>query len=157
MTAIYLTLGLAIMGGLFYALTQITARQRRLNAELTRLERLAGEVALNAEALLDRVDERAMRVGELLGRAEALTAGISRARPPEVVALPPTPAVPAREEPVPESQAPPTSLQRYQAMRTSVWSMADKGMDPLAIAQALSIPRGEVLLMLNLRARRASA
>lgn len=151
MTAIYLALGLAIMGGLFYALTQITARQRRLHAELTRLERLAGEVALNAEALLDRVDERAIRLGELLGRAETLSRAVKAQTPP-----PPTEA-PAQARPAPEPQAPPTSLQRYQSMRASVWAMAEKGMDPLAISQALSIPRGEVQLMLNIRARRASA
>jgi hypothetical protein len=41
LTIVYLLLGVAFMGGLFWALTQITARQRKLNAELARLERLA--------------------------------------------------------------------------------------------------------------------
>jgi len=70
MTAVYLVAGLLLVGLLYYVLTQITARQRRLNAELTRLERLAAEVSMNAEAILERVDERIDRLNELTTEVE---------------------------------------------------------------------------------------
>lgn len=71
MTAIYLLLGLGVVAGLYYALTQLMARQRQLNAELTRLERLAAEVAMNAEAILEHVDERIDRLAEISAEVEA--------------------------------------------------------------------------------------
>lgn len=68
---IYLLLGLATLGGLFWLLTQITARQRRVNAELTRLERLAAEVAMNAEAVLEQVEDRIEHLQKLANEVEA--------------------------------------------------------------------------------------
>lgn len=70
-TAIYLLLGLGVVAGLYYALTQLMARQRQLNAELTRLERLAAEVSMNAEAILEHVDERIDRLAEITAEVEA--------------------------------------------------------------------------------------
>ena len=51
-TVLYLLLGLAAIGALAFAFYQVTARQRRLMAELTRLERLTAEVVMSAEAVL---------------------------------------------------------------------------------------------------------
>lgn len=92
MTAVYLVLGLGLVAGLYYALTQITARQSRLNAELSRLERLAAEVAMSAEAILERVDERIDRLNEIAAGVEA-TAAAARL------------AVEARVEPAAEAKA----------------------------------------------------
>lgn len=146
MTTVYLLLGLALMGGLFYALTQITARQRRLNAELTRLERLAAEVSMNAEAIFEQVDERMGRLDDLVKSAQgrvdvsAVAPQVQKETPAQAPTLPP-----------------PTSMQKYQEVRAAVWTLADRGDDPITIAQALGIPRGEVQLMLNIRGRKVTA
>ncbi len=208
MTAVYLVLGLVLIGGLYYALTQITARQRRLNAELTRLERLAAEVSMNAEAILDRVDERIDRLNELTtdveSRMNALRTAVaeqsatlertgpeakasSTAKPeaapepstgtapkqrksrkkthpapdPEVtVQTAPEAAPAASSEPSPAEVASPaktTSLDRYQQLRTAVFTLADQGKGAGEIAQELGVPRGEVQLILNLRGRKVTA
>ncbi|HYG60753.1 MAG TPA: hypothetical protein VD902_21975 [Symbiobacteriaceae bacterium] len=154
-TIVYLLLGVAFMGGLFYALMQVTARQRRLTAELTRLEQLAAEVALNAEAILDRVDERTHRLHELMERAEAMAEAAASEPAPAQAPVPE--AVP---EPAPEvspEPAAPTSIEKYQAMRTAVWQKADMGKSPSEIAQEMGIPRGEVQLLLNLRTKKVTA
>lgn len=75
LTAIYLLLGLAAVGGGYYALTQIASRQRRLHAELTRLEQLTAEVAMTAEATLDQIDERIERLNRLAAQVEAKVEG----------------------------------------------------------------------------------
>lgn len=166
LTIVYLVLGLAFMGGLFYALMQITARQRRLTAEMTRLERLAAEVSMNAEAILDRVDERTHQLLELMERAEARVAAAASvptpaptaAQAPVTWAAPapaPQPVIPAPLEP--EALPEPTSMQKYQGMRASVWHLADQGKSPSDIAHELGIPRGEVLLLLNLRTKKVTA
>lgn len=158
LTIVYLMLGLAFMGGLFWALMQITARQRRLTAELSRLERLAAEVSLNAEAILDRVDERTDRLNELLERAEAAVARVPAVPAPApvvpapVVAAPAPAAVAEPEEDLPPQA--PTSIQKYQGLRAAVWLLADHGQSPSDIAHELNIPRGEVLLLLNLRSKK---
>jgi len=156
LTIIYLMLGLAFMGGLFWALMQITARQRRLTAELTRLERLAAEVSLNAEAILDRVDERADRLNELLERAEAAVARVPAEAPPAPVAPAPSVVIP---EPVVAQDVPPapTSIEKYQKLRDAARALADRGKSPSEIAHELEIPRGEVLLLLNLRSKKVTA
>lgn len=110
MTAVYLILGLGFVAGLYYALTQITARQRRLNAELTRLERLAAEVAMNAEAILERVDERVDRLNELATEVEAAAAAARVAVESAGQAAPAPTAAPA--EPVAEEPQPKPKKQR---------------------------------------------
>lgn len=67
---LYLLLGLAVVGALFYALTQVNRRQQRLHAELTRLERLSAEVTINAEAVLEQVDQRIEQLEALSLRLE---------------------------------------------------------------------------------------
>jgi hypothetical protein len=181
--ALYLLIGLAVMGGLFWLLMQITARQRRLDAELTRLERLAAEVAMNAEALLEQVDERMDQLHDLLAVVEAKAApreAVPREAAPreatpapgkrgrrrkqkEAKPAPPEPsaaaqaagATEAAPEPAPDRPGAPG--QKYQELRPAVWALADQGKDPGAIAQELGIPRGEVILMLNLRSRKVTA
>lgn len=69
--AIYLLLGLAVAGALIYAMMQVNARQQRLHAELTRLERLSAEVTMNAEAVLEQVDQRIERLNQLAAALEA--------------------------------------------------------------------------------------
>lgn len=179
---VYLLLGIALVGGLFYVLTQITARQRRLNAEITRLEQLAAEVSMNAEAILERVDERIDRLNQLAAQVEVqavsrLLSSEDSLPAPEAVATEPValPAAtpkrkrsqknrPAAEQPEagqlvsPQPAAEePGPAQRYQEVRMAVWAMADEGKDAIAIAQALSLPRGEVELLINLRSRKVNA
>lgn len=79
MGIVYLFLGLGLVAGIFWTLTQIATRQRRLQDELSRLERLAAEVALNSDAILDRVDERTERLQALLAQVEAAAAAFSEA------------------------------------------------------------------------------
>ncbi len=76
-TVLYLLLGLAAIGALAFAFYQVTARQRRLMAELTRLERLTAEVVMSAEAVLDEVDQR---VAELKRLADALASAPGEGR-----------------------------------------------------------------------------
>lgn len=169
---IYLLLGLAAMGGLFWLLTQITDRQRRVNAELTRLERLAAEVSMNAEAVMEHVDERIEQLQRLAGEVEAKMAlvaaqsAMGQATPLEPTPLQVGPTVEVSPVPI-VSQAPaprkrgrprkvqppveaPTSLGRYQALRAQVVSLAGQQMDAAAISKQLGMPRGEVQLILNL-------
>lgn len=181
MTALYLVLGLGLVAGLYYALTQITARQRRLNAELTRLERLAAEVAMNAEAILEQVDERIDRLNQIAAAVEA-TAAAARAAveaaaqapltatapvAPGAQAAPEAPAAPAAVEsrPTPKKRRTPkepaTSPEpltaKYQELRSAVFALADEGKEVGEIAQKLGVPRGEVQLILNLRGRKVTA
>lgn len=180
-TAIYLLLGLGLVAGLYYALTQITARQRRLNAELTRLERLAAEVAMNAEAILERVDERIERLEALAAEVEAKVNAARAAVEPQPLPAPEeAPVVPAAQpaaeeapskpkrqrsktagaaqpEPPAPASAEPKAQPNYQERRAAVFAMADEGKEIGEIAQALGIPRGEVQLMLNLRGRKVTA
>lgn len=178
--AVYLLLGLAVAGALIYALMQVNARQQRLHAELTRLERLTAEVTMNAEALLDQVDERIERLQQLAAVIEE-RAKASLANPLPVPAAEPAPALvqaptsaeaqaPAEGAPSmavaspppaePASEATPAEAKpggRYDHLRQSAFAMADQGKSPLEIAEALLIPRGEVQLMLNLRGRKVSS
>jgi len=91
MVVVYLLLGLGVVGALYYAVTQITVRQRKLDADMTRLERLAAEVAMNAEAILERVDERIEQLERLSAELEARAARVQA--PP---AAPPAEAAPAK-------------------------------------------------------------
>ena len=61
-TFLYLVLALAAVGALAYAVYQVTVRQQRMLAEITRLERLTAEVTMSAEALLDEIDQRMARL-----------------------------------------------------------------------------------------------
>jgi len=170
--AVYLVLGLCVIAGLAYVLMQVTARQRRLNAEMTRLERLAAEVTMNAEVVLEQVDLRIERLQKVVAEAEAKVAALQAAPPATPAAAgppasrPAEPANPAPEAmaaPAPEPEAPAaaggqlTSMERYQQMRTAVWTLADQGRSVLEIAQALGVPRGEVQLLLNLRGKKVTA
>ena len=149
MTGAYLVLGLIALGGLLYLLSQITLRQRSLHAELTRLERLAAEVVMGAEAVLDRVDERAQRLQHLLAAVEA------RAKAEGVAPAPaPDPAPDSAPERQAQPASAPTSLQRYQQIRAAVWALAEQGKGQAEIARALALPTGEIQLMLNLRGRK---
>ncbi|MBP2017013.1 putative membrane protein [Symbiobacterium terraclitae] len=173
-TVAYLLLGLAVIGALAYALYEVTARQRRLMAELTRLERLTAEVAMSAEAVLDEVDRRVAQLKQL---ADALAAGAPGAAEPARPARrqrggartaprpaqEEAPAVPhdAAQEPEPEAAAQTSpdeaagaaAADRYAGVREAVCRMADEGKSPLEIAEALQLPRGEVQLILNLRGK----
>lgn len=178
-TLMYCLLGLAAVGGLCWFSARIAARQQRLTADLTRLERLAAEVTMHAEAILERVDDRTDRLNQLAATVESrvkeMTAAVAVAAAPA-----PAPVAEVQEAPVPKKrgrgkkQAEPavaetpvvetpvtepgtTSILRYQALRSDVWQLADQGMDAKEIAQRLNIPRGEVQLLLNLRSRKVTA
>jgi hypothetical protein len=133
-------------------------------------------VALNAEAILDRVDERADRLNELMARAEARVAEAVAVQSPAPVEAPveapaveappkkkrtrkaaaPAPAAEVAPEPEAVTNSP-TPIAKYQELRGAVWAMADQGKSPSDIAQALNVPRGEVQLLLNLRAKKVTA
>ncbi|WP_374712442.1 hypothetical protein [Symbiobacterium terraclitae] len=201
-TVAYLLLALAVIGALAYALYQVNARQNRLMAELTRLERLTAEVAMSAEALLDEVDRRAQRLSQLAAELEERAAAQVRkqdqaqadapAPAPEQVPAQPTAAEPpavgqkpkrqrrprggARATPSeaqdqsgsqakPAGQArsnspaakptqEPSASDRYADLRQAVWRLADEGRDAVEIAATLGVPRGEVMLLLNLRGKK---
>lgn len=180
MIVVYMLLGLALVGGLYWALTQFTLRQRAVTAELSRLEQLTAEVSMNVEALLERVDERTERLDERAERLAALLAMVEAraeatvpAPAPAVAPAPaaasgPAPSPPkkggrSRKQPKPEAepaaQAPPVPapIQRYQELRSAVWALVDQGKEAGAIAQELGLPRGEVLLLINLRAKNVTA
>jgi len=55
-----------------------------------------------------------------------------------------------------DAEGPAAAEDRYADLRQAVWRLADEGKDAVAIAEALGVPRGEVLLMLNLRGRKAA-
>lgn len=174
MVVVYLLLGLGVVGALYYAVTQITVRQRKLDADMTRLERLAAEVAMNAEAILERVDERIEQLERLSAELEARAAQM-QASPPVPLAEA-APAKPRRSRPrqsaaraaqdaapVPAAESPASPGKpsqpkpNYAEIRARVYAMADAGHDALDIAQALGIPRGEVQLILNLRGAKMNA
>lgn len=154
-TAIYLIVGLAVMGGLFYGLVQLTARQQRLNAELTRLERLSAEVSMTAGAMLEQVDMRIDYLNDLVAQVEQRLAAAAQPAAP-AQPQPPTPT-PAPAPVAGKAPTAPASIQRYQEVRAEVSALADQGLDAGQIAERTGVPRGEVQLILNLRSRRASA
>lgn len=111
-TVLYLLLGLAAIGALAFAFYQVTARQRRLMAELTRLERLTAEVVMSAEAVLDEVDQR---VAELKRLADALASAPGEGR---AGSTPSDRASAETEEPTPTqtaAQMPPQELPEMPA------------------------------------------
>lgn len=69
-TVLYVLLALVAIGALAYAFYQVTVRQQRMLAEITRLERLTAEVTMSAEALLDEIDQRMARLNELAAQME---------------------------------------------------------------------------------------
>lgn len=185
----YLLLGLAVIGALAYALYQVNARQQRLMAELTRLERLTAEVTMSAEALLDEVDQRTQRLSQLAAelehraaaqleaQAEARTQAPAQPSEPPAVGQKPkrqrkarggAQATPAEQQaqpgsgaaepvPVPAAAEPaqaPAAPDRYGDLRQAVWRLADEGKDAVEIAATLGVPRGEVMLLLNLRGKK---
>jgi hypothetical protein len=175
---IYLLLGLAAMGGLFWLLTQITARQRRVNAELTRLERLAAEVSMNAEAVMEQVEDRIAQLQKLADEvqakavsAAAVPSDLGQAPRVEAEPAPIAGQVPAPDQPPakrkrgrprkvqPPVEVPvevPASPGRYQALRAQVVSLAGQAMDAAAISRQLGMPRGEVQLILNLLTKKSA-
>jgi hypothetical protein len=163
----YLIAGLLGIAALCWALYQANLRHRRVQAELLRLDRLAAEVTLHAEAVLDQVDERTAQLQKLLEAASAqvaAAAGVASASAPTPTPAPapapapgyaptaPTPAPAPAVQPVDEND----SL-RYGELRTKVAALAEGGTPVAQIAQMLGVPRGEVSLILNLHKKKASA
>lgn len=145
MLTLYILLGLAGVAGACWAVWQAILRQRRLDADLTRLERLAAEVSMHAEAVLDRADERIARLEELLRAAEAF-----RLAPLQV-----QPAVPV--EPPPAAAELPSEPAAVPGLRDQALTLAQQGMPVAEIAATLGIPRGEVQLILNLKKPKSTA
>lgn len=221
-TFLYLVLALAVVGVLAYAVYQVTVRQQRILAEITRLERLTAEVTMSAEALLDEIDERMARLNDLAAQleiravaevqAQAQSQSKAKARtgpqavpqearyaaeaPSQQQAQTQATPVPAQEEAQAQAQRPPAEAEparqkpkrggrvrtgakttasevqttaepetetqplapadRYGDLRQAVWRLADEGWNAVEIAETLGVPRGEVLLMLNLRGKKAA-
>lgn len=168
MFPVYLMAGLTGIAALCWLLYQANLRHRRLQAELTRLDRLAAEVTLHAEAVLDQVDERIAQLQKLMDVASAQVAAAAAAaaapapaaRHTAAPVLPPPSAYrPAPEPPPAPAPQPPQDSDplRYSELRTQVAALAEQGVAVGQIAQTLGIPRGEVSLILNLNKKKASA
>lgn len=150
---LYLLTGMGAVGGLLWSLTRVTDRHRRLQAELTRLERLSAEVTMHAEAVLDRVDER---IAELQRLAEAVQVpAVTHVAAPEPTPAPAEPQAASPAEPE-EEPATPVSMDRYKHLQAQVLALSAQGMSEADIARELGVPRGEVQLMLRLRHRKAA-
>lgn len=177
---LYLLLGLAVIGALFYVLMQITARQNRLNAEMARLERLSAEVFMHAEAVLDQVDERVAELRRLATEPEPaprLDVKVADAvRPADLIpvakAAEPEPEPEPKPEPMPYVQPEPVppvhpmvqapvadaaEVGGTASVRERVVRLADSGLDAAAIAHEVGLPRGEVQLILQLHRRKLMA
>ena len=141
---------------------------------------------MNAEAVLEQVDQRIERLNRLAAAVEARAQTVQVEEVPQasptpekakakkrapraagksaaemaVAAQAPAAHEPPAVEPVPPDPVPPpapkTPADRYSDLRQSAFALADQGKSVLEIAEALSIPRGEVQLMLNLRGRKVS-
>jgi hypothetical protein len=172
MTAVYLMLGVALVGALYWLLVRLNNRQRQVQAELARLEQLAAEVTLQAEGIFDQVDARLAELAKLTQAFEAKVQAAAAAAPAAEVFPQATPAAapepapkkrrgrPKKEQPAPEaSEAPEAAVPaaRYETLRPRVWALADQGQSAEEIAQAVGLPRGEVHLLLNLRSRQVTA
>ncbi|MDF2627630.1 MAG: hypothetical protein K0R39_1461 [Symbiobacteriaceae bacterium] len=167
MFTIYLAAGLAAIGLLCWLLYQASLRHRRLQAELVRLERLAAEVTLHAEQVLDQVDERTHELQELVRSASvqvtaaAQAAAMAQADPAATARVPAPVALSAPVAPVapgaPGAPPAPAEPDRYNDLRTQVISLAGRGVAASQIAQMLGLPRGEVSLILNLSKKKATA
>lgn len=186
----YLLIGVGLLGGLYWTLTQITRRQRKVDESLKRLEELVAEVSMEAGAVLEEAEDRIELLRELLHAVELKAAEEEaeqtapapdqvgsepvQAPAPEkkpasaaastALAVPAAPAAagatPAQERALAAVAAEPksiSSLERYQQIRAAVWALDDQGLTAVEISQRLGVPRGEVLLMLNLKARRVTA
>ena len=172
----YLIAGLLGIAALCWVLYQANLRHRRLQAELLRLDRLAAEVTLHAEAVLDQVDERTAQLQKLLEAASAQVAaatGVASAPTPTPVPAPapgsapapapgyaPAPATAPAPAPPPAQAVQPADENdslRYSELRTKVAALAEGGIPVAQIAQMLGVPRGEVSLILNLQKKKASA
>jgi len=192
----YLLIGVGLLGGLYWTLTQITRRQRKVDESLKRLEELVAEVSMEAGAVLEEAEDRIELLRELLHTVELKAAeeeagqtvpapGRVGSEPVEApapekkpasaaagtaLAVPAAPvgsaapaaagATPAQERALAAAAAEPkaiSSLKRYQQIRAAVWALDDQGLTAVEISQRLGVPRGEVLLMLNLKARRVTA
>jgi hypothetical protein len=174
----YLIAGLLGIAALCWMLYQANLRHRRLQAELLRLDRLAAEVTLHAEAVLDQVDERTAQLQKLLDAATAQVAaatGVASAPAPTPVparapapapGYAPAPALARAMAPAPSPEPPPAQAVqpadendslRYSELRTKVAALAEGGIPVAQIAQMLGVPRGEVSLILNLQKKKASA
>lgn len=164
--AVLLLLG---TGLIFYALWEL----RRIGRDLAEAEprqlaaagRLADLLADLDEAIL-AVDRRTERLEDLLGLAAARLAELRRHAAPDPrnhAARDPRPAQPAvptgaaggaelpAESPPPEGE---WAGSPRQPLQDQVAELAEQGLDPERIAERLGLPRGEVRLILNLRAIR---
>ncbi|HYF76257.1 MAG TPA: hypothetical protein VD973_03945 [Symbiobacteriaceae bacterium] len=170
----YLIEGLLGIAALCWVLYQANLRHRRLQAELLRLDRLAAEVTLHAEAVLDQVDERTAQLQKLLDAATAQVAaatGVASAPAPTPTPVPapapgyaPAPALARAMAPAPSPEPPPAQAVqpadendslRYSELRTKVAALAEGGIPVAQIAQMLGVPRGEVSLILNLQKKKS--
>lgn len=111
---------------------------RRVSAQVdTRFTKL--------ECVIRDADERAARLEKLLAQN-----GPAAAKPPEHT---PAQTTNVRDADPSAANAPPSEKELPPRVRR-VYELADEGKAPLAIAEALELPVGEVELILNLRALR---
>lgn len=143
---------LVLLGALCLVILSISvwrrAQPRRATArELTREQRARlrdqEELRKSMDELLVQLEEAATRINTQLDARTANLEALLR-RTDERIARPAAPVAVPTDKPPPAADAGPPQAQR-------VCDLADKGTPPIAIADALHMPVGEVELILNLR------
>jgi hypothetical protein len=129
------------------------AQQRAVEREMTHLLVELSEMARQISAQLDT---RAMKLELLIKEADEKIARLQSAAPPDASVMAaaeaalgtaPSPARQSTERPTPEAES------RYRP----IYELADQGSAAEEIARQLDRPRGEIELILALRAKTASS
>lgn len=125
-----------------------------------RLETLVDELVATAETTVTLVEEKAEELSRVIARADERLARldvITRAPAPAPAPAPPVepaavitmPAPPA--EPARPAAFPPGLPEAQRDVYSTVYALADSGLDVTAIARRLSMTKGEIQLILGLR------
>lgn len=135
----YLIAGLLGIAALCWILYQANLRHRRVQAELLRLDRLAAEVTLHAEAVLDQVDERIAQLQKLMDAASAQVAAAASAptptpAPTSIPAPTPAPAAAPRHTAPPAASPAASPYSAYRPLPEPAPAPAPAAAQPAAAA-----------------------
>ncbi|MGI6604172.1 MAG: hypothetical protein GX062_09105 [Firmicutes bacterium] len=147
------SLFLALVAGYFGGWLALSLHKEKREHELrVAVEELISELAVAAEVASQRVEEKMKEMEGLLASNATLFVG-----PSEEVELPgverkPDSAVFLRDHNLAAAKKTPGEI-FGEDVRQKILALAAQGQDPVLIAQALKIGRGEVELVLNLASR----